>query len=1233
MATRAIVAAVLAAVSFMATGGQAAEPPAPLAIPEIPAPVLDGLLDDAGWQQAAILDRFYAPGSDAPISNTTVRLARDRQWLYLAADCRNPRMGQVRQRVFQRDGAVFTDDSISLYVRPDPKTQALYEFALSFANVQYDKRFRADGAREDAWSAPWRSAARTDDAGWTGELAIPLFVFETDDLAGLRMNLARSLMEVKLDDMNAFESDRRVIAWSRPNVTGSVAPGGFLETTGLGGFKPEVPFLPRIAAARATGYARDNGALQYGVEADLDTGSPVPGEAVLRVSERRGAGLEAVEAARTEPLSLTGGAARVVRVAVPVTDFGDRAVTVRLVEPARPANVLAACDLDAGALQVIRRAVVGRSYVTTEPMPLRLEFGLSEALLRDMTLALEVNGQPAFERRGLTPALDLEIPLASLKEGDNALRVRLLADGRVLAARDLTARRLAPRPGYEVKLDYLKGCMLKDGQPHFPVALFAHFLYPQPVQEGVADPAEPVFKFLGKDIGLTCLVRTHGAEHLDRFMDLAAANGLDVITWSYPKPEDLRSRILGGQDPVFATGPDAMPLAAKRKIWRGWYEKLEPAAIAETRLLRERRNLIGYYNQDEPNLPPRDYRLAQAESYWKTVTAIDPYRPLMLLFAREIPAGDEWTRWGEILGYDVYPSPHSGGHIYNEPGAGTAFYAAELRERCRRDNKIMWFVPLASLINPGKQPIGMGRNHMLCQAYAAIVYGVRGFLYFGLSNVVGPEAWDALRTICAQVKALSPALLNGDIPQEVRYPGEECRPLERKFPRVNAAVFRYPDGGYLLLAVNVRDVAARTEFQVAGATRAERLFERPGALDCREATFTDTLEGYGVRAYRLALDGAPDPVRVTVTATALPDQRALRVDVPGIIARVMMGKNHLPNPCFRQQANPGIPDFYKPMEPTPDDGRPGSRWFVDAAAPWEGSPSLYLGKKMMGMCYPPPLAKPTRVTFSLYARGAQPGAGVSVALLGAKPASKSFAITTNWARYQGAFDVRATQDTRGWLFVMGAKGAAWINGLQIEQGDAATPFQDDSQAEPRAVADPGNRLANGGAETGTAAGWSGLSRIYPGVDPGVRRGGAHGGDYAFYWHGQSGSIRSDPVAVDRSKDGVLTGYFKAESPASNAADRVRVMFGLVPEPDAERRALADGRLKPNPKRGRWIGFVARDVLPGDWTALTLSIPPATWWPGVDRVQVLISPKPAGGAAGLWIDDLALRVAPPVASLD
>ena len=791
-------------------------------------PVVDGVLDDACWKTAAAVNTLYLHASDTPARDTTVLLARDNQWLYLGFACSNATMARVAQRAFKHDGAVHEDDSVEVFIRPEPAKKRYYQFKLNFANVTAEQRTSDAGSRDDGWNPPLRFMTRRLPNGWTAELAIPLFVFECDDLGGLQLNLCRNEVKIELDLYGAVNNEKTLYAMLRPGNKGSAHNfGNFMAVAGMGGFKPGIPFAPRIAAAEVTGYRLDKGSNSYGVAVTLDTASPAAGSVLLAVVETVGGKDAECYADRIE---LDGG--RKLELSIPTAGFQDRQVRVVLADPGNRANVLASMAVeDTSALSVIRKAFVGRSYYTCETSAaVRLEFGLSAELLKKVTLAVEVNGKKVLEAGGLQPVMTADIPLAALALGSNAVTVRILAEGKELTSAALGVRRLTPRPGYETKVDFIKGVLLKDQQPIFPVAMMGHSLQSRFGVGGCADDDEAMFRYLANEIGFNAVVRSTGT-NVPAFMRLAEKYGLNVITWSYSHgcqklgfPMDMM------------TPPRSMdlPLPERLRIQRAIYDEGEPLMIAEARLLRDWKNFIGYYNFDEPNLINPDERIAIAEWYYRTVAPLDPYRPQFLLYSKGIPRGDNWTRWGEVLGYDVYPAPpYVPGDCYAEPGLSTAWYACDLRERCRHDNKAMFFVPLANMLDPGRTPIGLKKIHMLCQAYSAIIYGSRGLLYFALNNVIGEEAWDALKTINAQIRAMAPALLNGDIAQEIRYTPDNFKPAERKFPMVNAAVFQYPGGDYLLLAANFTGYAVESHFTVAGLKKAERLFERAKRVSVR----------------------------------------------------------------------------------------------------------------------------------------------------------------------------------------------------------------------------------------------------------------------------------------------------------------------------------------------------------------------------------------------------------------
>lgn len=198
--------------AVLAAGVAAAEP-ADLALPRrtvIPrvetGPVLDGRLDDAGWEPgsraASFLDLERRAATAA--ETTVVRLVRDREHLYAGFDCR------------LADGA------------PSPAGEAV-AILLDTGLTRHDAfsfRVTADGALEDAElhrlpetermivSPQWNSAATAvvvrTETGWSAELRIPLADLGEKAAQSVDTEAAWGLQLVRYADAGT-----RLSTWSR----------------------------------------------------------------------------------------------------------------------------------------------------------------------------------------------------------------------------------------------------------------------------------------------------------------------------------------------------------------------------------------------------------------------------------------------------------------------------------------------------------------------------------------------------------------------------------------------------------------------------------------------------------------------------------------------------------------------------------------------------------------------------------------------------------------------------------------------------------------------------------------------------------------------------------------------------------------------------------------------------------------------------------------------------------
>jgi hypothetical protein len=165
------------ACALVFTAAAAAAEAPQLAIARTSGPIeLDGSLDDAGWQGALVVDRFYEidPGDNVePKVATRALLAYDERFLYVGLEMTDPEPGRIRAPVTDRDAGLTSGDYAGILVdsRNDGKTAQ--EFLANPRGVQYDLVWSDIAGEDFAPDFYWESAARITATGWNLELKIP----------------------------------------------------------------------------------------------------------------------------------------------------------------------------------------------------------------------------------------------------------------------------------------------------------------------------------------------------------------------------------------------------------------------------------------------------------------------------------------------------------------------------------------------------------------------------------------------------------------------------------------------------------------------------------------------------------------------------------------------------------------------------------------------------------------------------------------------------------------------------------------------------------------------------------------------------------------------------------------------------------------------------------------------------------------------------------------------------
>ena len=145
-------------------------PPTVAAVAVDAPPAIDGKLDDACWDEAIEVTGFHVFGKGAPAKYpTAMRLVTSGESLYLGVRCAKGKPPfKFVETARMRDGDVFRDDSIEVFLQPDPSVLKYYQFVVNPLGNRYDGT-----GRDRSWDGRWEAAAVKTKTGWSLELAIP----------------------------------------------------------------------------------------------------------------------------------------------------------------------------------------------------------------------------------------------------------------------------------------------------------------------------------------------------------------------------------------------------------------------------------------------------------------------------------------------------------------------------------------------------------------------------------------------------------------------------------------------------------------------------------------------------------------------------------------------------------------------------------------------------------------------------------------------------------------------------------------------------------------------------------------------------------------------------------------------------------------------------------------------------------------------------------------------------
>lgn len=155
--------------AFVAAATQAEDPPEPVkviqAVRTDTPPVIDGRLDDAVWQQAAIVADLHEeiPNEFTETSEPSrFFILYDQNAIYIAGRLWESNPDNVIAKLMRKGDFSFGDDSVTVLLDPHNSGRSGYMFDLN-SNGNRNEALFADVTTENwAWQGIWHGAARKD---------------------------------------------------------------------------------------------------------------------------------------------------------------------------------------------------------------------------------------------------------------------------------------------------------------------------------------------------------------------------------------------------------------------------------------------------------------------------------------------------------------------------------------------------------------------------------------------------------------------------------------------------------------------------------------------------------------------------------------------------------------------------------------------------------------------------------------------------------------------------------------------------------------------------------------------------------------------------------------------------------------------------------------------------------------------------------------------------------------
>ena len=138
-------------------------------------PEIDGVLDDAVWQDAALIDTFLqvtpVPGGQ-PTQRTDVRILTDGEFIYFGIRCHDTDPSKIVADIMLRDALLWYNDRVVIGLDTFHDRRNGYAFEVNPRGSRHDVLVEGD-THNSNWNTLWFAETTIDAEGWSVEIAIP----------------------------------------------------------------------------------------------------------------------------------------------------------------------------------------------------------------------------------------------------------------------------------------------------------------------------------------------------------------------------------------------------------------------------------------------------------------------------------------------------------------------------------------------------------------------------------------------------------------------------------------------------------------------------------------------------------------------------------------------------------------------------------------------------------------------------------------------------------------------------------------------------------------------------------------------------------------------------------------------------------------------------------------------------------------------------------------------------